>query len=107
MAKKTGKLNKVEKFYIENNPDRAAADIATDLNRTVNCVKKYISEELGRDDEPEEKGSPVGDLMARREDRGVTIMTPNASQAADETRSDRINLSATHKNSIYIINKEK
>ena len=107
MARKTGKLNKVEKFYIENNPDRTASDIAADLNRTVNCVKKYLSEELGRDTESEEKISPVGDLMARREDRGVTIMTPNASQMADETRSNEIKLSATHKSSIYIINKDK
>ena len=111
MAKrKTGKLNKIEKFYIENNRDKAANDLAGDLNRTVSCVAKYISEELGGDVSTEEEVSgTVGELMGRKEERGVTIMTPNASQVSDETRSDRLstNDSRVDRESIYIINKNK
>ena len=42
MTKKTGKLTKVEKFYIENNTDKTAEDIAKDLNRTKSSVDKHI-----------------------------------------------------------------
>ena len=42
MAKKTGKLTKVEKFYIENNFDIEASKIAKDLNRSEASVTKHI-----------------------------------------------------------------
>ena len=40
--KKTGRLTKVEKFYIENNTDKSAEDIAKDLNRSKSTVIKYL-----------------------------------------------------------------
>lgn len=43
MSKKTGKWDKVEKFYIENTADRLACDVAKDLNRTEAAVKSARS----------------------------------------------------------------
>ena len=40
MSKKTGRLTKVEKFYIEHNPDLDSSDLARDLNRTKSFVEK-------------------------------------------------------------------
>ena len=41
MSKKTGKLTKVEKFYIENNSDKSISELAKELNRSETSVKKY------------------------------------------------------------------
>lgn len=90
--KKTGKLTKVEMFYIENNPDKVAKEIARDLNRSENIVKKHL--DIKKDtahvtESKSEKKTPAGELMARKEDRGVVVMTQAASQVADETRNRR------------------
>ena len=82
MSKKTGKLNKVEKFYIENNSDKEISQIAKDLNRS------------------EAKSDDASSLMGHN-DRGSTVMTPAASELSDSTRGKRlsknINHSAIHK----------
>jgi predicted transcriptional regulator len=107
MSKKTGKLNKVEKFYIENNEDKEVDEIAKDLNRTEASVKRHIEKSrMGHVDEVQDKKSDISELFGHKEDRGVTIMTPAASEIADETRSKRINVSSKHKNAIHIIKKK-
>jgi len=108
MSKKTGKLTKVEKFYIDNHPNSNVADLAKDLNRTEKCISNHVEKDTGhtaptRDNEDE---SSVSDLMGRKEDRGVTIMTQAASELADETRPQRIEETSRYKNSIHVI-KEK
>ena len=40
--KKTGKLTKIELFYIENNSDKDAEEIAKDLNRSKALVEKHL-----------------------------------------------------------------
>ena len=109
MSKK-GKLTKVEKFYIENNQNKDLKEVAKDLDRTLASVTKY-SESLvdtkhvtkTRDNEEQ---SSVSDLMGRKEDRGVTIMTQAASELSDEGRSKRKQQSSKYKNSIFVIKKE-
>ena len=107
--KKTGKLTKVEKFYIENNLDKPTEEVAKDLNRTKASVEKFVSE-ISEDSHSHiteaKKDQDVGDLMGRKEDRGVTIMSPAASQLADETRGNRINKSTKHNDAIHIIKKK-
>ena len=102
--KKTGVLTKVEKFYIDNNEDKNLNDIADDLNRSTAIIEKYLAE-TGKSRSEETETSSAGDLMARKEDRGVTVMTPAASQVADDTRSDSID--SGHHPAIYIIKKDK
>ncbi len=87
MAKK-GPLNKAEKFYIENNPDMDNENIANDLNRSVQIVAKHREKS---DDKPNVRN--VGDLMAKKEDRGVTIMTETASSVADDNKKIKTNTS--------------
>lgn len=106
VRKKTGQLTKVEKFYIDNNLDKTVDEIATDLNRSNSIVDKYLSStDKEADKKPED--TEIQSLFARKEDRGVTMMTPNASQVADETRSSRIVSEPSRHNAIYIINKDK
>ena len=108
MSKKTGKLTKVEIFYIENNQDKNVDEVAKDLNRTKATVQKYIDSttDTGHTDTVKSEKADVSELFGHKEDRGVTVMTPAASQLADETRSTRVNISDKHKNAIHII-KEK
>ena len=106
MSKKKGKLSKVELFYIDNNADKSVADLAKDLNRTESSVEKHIHADTGNLDNVQDDKSNIGDLMGHKEDRGVTIMTPAASEVADGTRQGRVNQSKRHQNAIHIINPE-
>jgi len=107
MSKKTGKITKIEKFYIENNLEKTVEDLATDLNRSVSFVKKHSKVDTGSVDEVQDEKSKIGDLMGHKEGRGVTIMTPAASEVADATRSNRVNVSKKHQNAIHVINPDK
>ena len=106
MSKKTGKITKVEKFYIENNSNETVEGIAKDLNRSVSFVKKHSAVDTGHTDTIQDEKSNVGELMGHKEGRGVTIMTPAASEVADETRPTRVKIQQRHKNAIHIIKKK-
>tara|TARA_R100001163_G_scaffold61502_1_gene51553 strand:+ start:1639 stop:1971 length:333 start_codon:yes stop_codon:yes gene_type:complete len=92
--KKSGKLTKVEKFYIENNLDKDIADISNDLNRTESAVNKYIDSIEEEKDTghiaSSKQDSDVSNLMGYN-DRGSTVMTPAASERSDDTRTTRVN----------------
>ena len=109
--KKTGRLTKVEKFYIENNTDKSAEDIAKDLNRSKSTVTKHLgdSRDTGHVDSVKDPdlNHTVGDLMGHKEDRGVTVMTPAASELADETRSSRLQNSSRYDDAIHVIKQDK
>ena len=105
MSKKRGKLNKVELFYIDNNADKSVADLAKDLNRSEALIKNRAHS--GHIDKVQDDKSNIGQLMGHKEDRGVTIMTPAASEVADETRASRIGMSKKHQDAIHIINPDK
>mgnify|MGYP001286795979 FL=1 len=83
MAKiKKGPLGKAETFYIDNNyKDMTAADIATDLNRTITSVENYIKKTHTK---KSTTGTSAGDHFAHH--RGTTVSTENASSIADEHR---------------------
>jgi hypothetical protein len=109
---KRGKLSQVEKFYIKNNPDVPADEVAKILDRTEGVVKKFRST-LKQNEEPEveemkkiKEDRPVDpdtpdtesptfapskgkthELMGKR--REATVMTPAASEYGDATRPFR------------------
>jgi len=83
MAKvKRGPLNKAEVFYINGNRESLSEQqMAEDLNRSIVCVRNYlesnpVNSKSGR--------ITVGDQFTRQ--KGVTIMTENASSMADAKR---------------------
>ena len=95
MSKKTGKLNKVEKFYIENNSDKEVSQIAKDLNRSEASVKKHMKTSPRPKHTSEAKSSDASSLMGHN-DRGSTVMTPAASELSDETRGKRLSNNGNH-----------
>ena len=115
MSKKTGRLTKVEKFYIDNNPDMEISAIAKDLGRTEKVVK---NRRKSNPSEPSDSEGhvvktnhypkhPYKDMLGHKENRGVTIMSPEASEIADKTRHKRVNVPERNANSIHVINKDK
>ena len=78
---KKGPLSNKEKDFIDNNRSMKTEQIAEELGRSVSVVTKYIKIK-------EEESSTHG-LFARKEDRGVTVMTEAASTQADENKQDR------------------
>ena len=107
---KKGPLSKKEKAHVESNyKEQTAEQIAEDLDRSVEIVEKHIMKmsfdkaEPVADLEPvaeESKPEPVAEeskpepprtasLFARKEDRGVVVMTKEASMASDDTKSKR------------------
>ena len=104
MSKK-GPLSKVEKFYIEKNIDSDVETISKDLGRSSSIVTKYIENHCSKSDP---RIINVGNLMAKKEDRGVTIMTEAASSASDANKDvKRKTASPSWEESIHKINKEK
>ncbi len=82
MAKKTTPkplLNKVDKFYIENNKSIPASELAKDLGKTQKVVKAYLQEI------DKSSGMKVDKLMAKNE-RGSVVMTQQASSLADSKK---------------------
>jgi|TARA_R100000664_G_C2657682_1_gene75349 hypothetical protein len=78
---KKGPLSNKEKDFIDNNSSMETEEIAEKLDRSVGVVSKYI--EIKKED------SPTHGLFARKEDRGVTVMTEAASSQADENKQSR------------------
>ena len=107
MSKKTGKITKVEQFYLDNNSGLDPSDLAKDLNRSVAFVKKHTKKaDTGHVDTIQEEKANISELFGHKEGRGVTVMTPAASEVADETRDGRVNQTHRHQNAIHIINPE-
>ena len=82
MAKvKRGPLSKAEIFYIDGHKQLLSTqEIASDLNRAVSVVAKQIKKNPPTKDIPN-----IGDQFAKQ--KGVTIMTENASQMIDNNRT--------------------
>jgi uncharacterized protein YdaU (DUF1376 family) len=93
MSKRKGPLSKVDKFYIDNNSGLTSEELASDLDRSVSTISKHRktrTKHLASIKE-DTKSSVVGDLMgnktASQKRKGVTIMTPAASELSDEKKS--------------------
>lgn len=96
---KKGPLSNKEKQYIEKNyKSKTTEQMAVKMKRSEHMVDKFIKTlsftnvlDEPKNEEvvatPEVKGPKPGDLFARKEDRGVTIMTEAASIAGDESKS--------------------
>ena len=96
MSKKTGKLNKVEKFYIENNSDKDVSEIAKDLNRSEASVKKHMKATPKSKHTSKAKSEETASDLMGHNDRGSTVMTPAASELSDSTRGRRISKNKNH-----------
>lgn len=99
---KRGKISNIEKFFVLNNKDKTPEQLAKELDRSVEAVKKILDENPVEDtteenkSESEDKVTKVyhdegraGDLMGRKKRDGkkvATVMTPGASSAADDFR---------------------
>ena len=88
--KKRGKLSEVEKYYIVNHKDLPISDLAEQLNRSEAAVQKVLGSDANvgetdvETDQPIDGGPKAGELMGHH--REATIMTPAASERADENR---------------------
>ena len=80
---KKGPLSKKEKAFIDDNKSMSTEDIANKLERSVSVVSRYV--EINNQEDP----TYTSELFARKEDRGVTVMTEAASMAGDENKSKR------------------
>tara|TARA_A100001515_G_scaffold142078_1_gene140143 strand:- start:1245 stop:1544 length:300 start_codon:yes stop_codon:yes gene_type:complete len=80
---KKGPLSNKEKEFIDDNKSMSTQDIADKLERSVKVVSRYVEVRA------EENSTHTSELFARKEDRGVTVMTEAASMAGDESKSNR------------------
>ena len=84
---KKGPISKIESFYIDNNRDKDIAEIAVDLDRSVASIEKYLKKNVT--EAPRQTSVKAGDQFARN-DRGIVVMTENASQMSDAKRKSVI-----------------
>ena len=87
MSKKSGPLNKAEKFYLDNN-EGSAKEFAEDLNRSEKMIKDYLktSSTASAKKEGSENSHTVGNLMGNHTGsgrKGISVMTPAASELSD------------------------
>ncbi len=117
MANKKGPLSIAEKFYIVQNPhSRTDEELAVEMNRTLKTIQKVMKEAK----EPEEvkDTTSVTDIHKDKDGRsrmrqlilhktggqkrpGVSIMTKEASELADDTRKHRIKKTASDRPERY------
>lgn len=77
------KLNIADQKYIDSNRDKEPGELATLLDLSIKSIQKYI------DDNPVKKAkvkTRFDEALGRKEDRGVVVMTPAASEIADAKR---------------------
>ena len=85
MSKKSGPLNKAEKFYLDNNNDTSVEELAEDLNRSEKVINTYLK---STDKLQSSNTHTVGNLMGSETGsgrKGVAVMTPAASELSDVT----------------------
>jgi len=84
MANKRGPIGKIEAFYIEHNlEEKTIQDIASDLERSVSSVEKFIQ----KNKITIKKQSMLSDQFARQ--KGSVVMTENASMMIDEKKKHK------------------
>ena len=94
---KKGRLTKAELYYIQGNSDMKAEDIAKDLDRSVELIKKNLPIKKEEKEPPKttkvKNEPPMLQKMGRHSRNGeniATVMTQSASEYADATREQRI-----------------
>lgn len=84
---KKGPLSNSDKAFIDKNLNMTAGQLSEKLDRSLSSVESYLDKT--KTDEVENKTDDTHNdlnLYARNKDRGVVIMTENASTASDEKR---------------------
>jgi len=81
---KKGPLSNKEKEYITKHSTEEVSELAKGIDRSESIVQKFIDTL----EPPQEKGI-TSKLFARKEERGVTVMTESASMAGDESKDSR------------------
>lgn len=83
-------MTKKEKAYLDKYKDIGVEKLAKKLGRSEASVEKYLGLNQKPEVEPdEEKPKEMGylhNLFAKKEDRGVVVMTQAASEYLDEKR---------------------
>jgi len=95
---KKGPLSKEDKAFIDSNSDMSAEDLSKKLKRSKSSVEKYVATLNKRTTktkttEVTEENSDMN-LFARKEDRGVVVMTEAASMSADSSKPNSSSLKA-------------
>ena len=95
MAKKTAKrnLSKVEKFYIEQNCSNSTLEeISKDIGCSQNIASSYYTECLDKI----EKADTIDKLMNVNTKSGFAVMTKEASEKGDATKTRKNQKAAEH-----------
>lgn len=80
---KKGPLGKIEKFYIDNHLDKSLDELSKDLDRAKSSVESYIKTIVVNE---KTKAETLLYQQFARNNKGSTVMTPNAAQLSDEQR---------------------
>lgn len=100
---KKGPLSNSEKSEIMDCLTEDVSAIANRMNRSENIIQKFVdknteSEESVVESKTEQPArTRTSELFARNEKYGVTIMTPQASEAGDDSRHKRVKAATTHR----------
>ena len=89
---KRGPLTKEDKKYLDKNKHKPVEHLAKRLNRTVDAVNKYLNPEVketGVQEVVQEQKPTMLNNFARKPERGVVVMTKNASELLDAKRESR------------------
>ena len=92
---KKGPLSKEDKVFIDNNSDMSTVDLSKKLKRSEGSIEKYVAtlDKKTTTTKKIDENSDI-DLFARKEDRGVVVMTEAASMSADSSKADSSSLKA-------------
>lgn len=109
MTYKKGPASDIEIFYIQQNPDSLSVDeLANKLCRTPAQVKKILedvgSQKRSKTTKTRKDEAIIDNLMGRHKRNGkivATVMTQAASETADATRKNRINLTRKTRDAIH------
>lgn len=80
---KKGPLGKAERFYIENHLHKPVDELCKDLDRAKSTIEKFLKKVVVED------GTKAETLLYQqfaRNNKGSTVMTPNAAEMSDEKR---------------------
>lgn len=87
---KTGRLSKVEKFYIRENPQLDLQTLAKDLSRSQSIIKNYrnrLPKRIRDKIKPKESDTLVSQQFAKH--AGSVVMTQDASSSVDDKREKK------------------
>ncbi len=97
-AQKPQELTEVEKFYVQGNKGKSPEELSKDLGRPVVLVKSHLDEVLKNSPkEPSYMQQLMKTTTDERKSKGITVMTPAASEFADEARKTIINKAKNEK----------